>query len=186
MRGESVAVFVVAIAAGAIAGGLAGGALGDDSGPAATTTVASAPPTRPASAASRSPEAIYQSDSAGVVVITDQQSQVVQATPVSPGGKQTVEALGSGFVIDERGDIVTNDHVVQGATRIRVSFTGHASYPAEVVGTDPSSAWPYRVNHRWPCSIRSRSATVEREVGDSVYAIGTPSGPAMIAGSSAR
>jgi S1-C subfamily serine protease len=172
------AVVVVAVFAGAIAGGLAGGALGDNSGPAATTTVTSAPPTRPSSALSRSPEAIYQSDSAGVVVITDQQSQAVQATPVSPGGKQTVEALGSGFVVDARGDIVTNDHVVQGATKIRVSFTGDASYPAEVVGTDPSSDLAViRVNAPpamlHPLSFGDSSSV---EVGDSVYAIGNPFG----------
>jgi S1-C subfamily serine protease len=178
VRRETVAVFVVAVLAGAIAGGLAGGALGDDSDPAASTTIASAPPTLPASAASRSPEAIYQSDSAGVVVITDQQSQAVRATPFSPGGKQTVEALGSGFVIDERGDIVTNDHVVQGATKIRVSFTGDASYPAEVVGIDPSSdlavirvnAPPGLLN---PLAFGDSSSV---EVGDSVYAIGNPFG----------
>ena len=175
MRRETVAVVAVAIVAGAIAGGLAGGALGDDSGSAAITTVASAPP---ATAASRSPEAIYQTDSPGVVVITDQQSHAVQATPFSPGGKQTVEALGSGFVIDERGDIVTNDHVVEGATKIRVSFAGDASYPADVVGTDPSSDLAViRVNAPpallHPLAFGDASSV---DVGDPVYAIGNPFG----------
>jgi S1-C subfamily serine protease len=177
MRRETAAAFVVAIVAGAIAGSVAGGAFGDDSGPAATTTVAALPP-RSASTAPRSPEAIYQSDSTGVVVITDQQSQAVPATPFAPGGKQTVEALGSGFVLDDRGDIVTNDHVVQGAAKIRVSFTGDASYPASVVGTDPSSDLavirvnvPPRLLH--PLAFGDSSSV---EVGDSVFAIGNPFG----------
>ena len=89
-----------------------------------------------------------------------------------------MEALGSGFVIDERGDIVTNDHVVQGATKIRVSFTGNASYPAEVVGADPSSDLAViRVNAP-PAMLRplafGDSSSIE--VGDSVYAIGNPFG----------
>ena len=178
VRRESVAVFVVTVVAGAIAGSLAGGALGDDSSHVATTTVVSAAQTRPASDASRSPEAIYQNDSPGVVVITDQQLQAVQATPFSPAGKQTVEALGSGFVIDERGDIVTNDHVVQRATKIRVSFAGDASYPADVVGTDPSSDLAViRVNAPQALFhplVFGDSSSVE--VGDSVYAIGNPFG----------
>src|SRR6478735_8697701 len=110
VRRETAAAFVAAIVAGAIAGSVAGGAFGDDSRPTTTTTVAALPPGS-ASAAPRSPEAIYQSDSTGVVVITDQQSQAVPATPFVPAGKQTVEALGSGFVFDDRGDIITNEHV---------------------------------------------------------------------------
>ncbi len=167
MRPETVAVFAGALVAGAIAGGLAGGAFGDDSGPAAVRTVAP-----------RLPQAVYMSDSPGVVVITDVQSHAVQATPFSPGGKQTVEALGSGFVIDGRGDIVTNDHVVEGATKIRVSFAGDASYPAHVVGTDPSSDLAViRVNA--PPALLHPLAfgdSLSVDVGDSVYAIGNPFG----------
>jgi S1-C subfamily serine protease len=177
VRRETAAAFVAAIVAGAIAGSVAGGAFGDDSRAATTTTVAALPPGS-ASAAPRSPEAIYQSDSTGVVVITDQQSQAVPATPFVPAGKQTVEALGSGFVFDDRGDIITNDHVVQGAAKIRVSFTGDASYPAAVVGTDPSSDLavirvnvPPRLLH--PLAFGDSSSV---EVGDSVLAIGNPFG----------
>ena len=61
------------------------------------------------------------------------------ASLFSPAQKQQVTALGSGFVIDKRGDIITNDHVVQGAKDIRVGFSGGASYPGTIVGTDPST-----------------------------------------------
>ena len=128
--------------------------------------------------ASSSPEEIYRDNARGVVVITDNQAELVPPTIFMPGGKQEVRALGSGFVIDPRGDIVTNDHVVQGATHIRVSFSGSASYPAKIVGTDPSSdlavlrvAAPSSALH--PLTFGDSSAV---EVGDTVFAIGNPFG----------
>jgi hypothetical protein len=57
-----------------------------------------------------------------VVLITDEQTEIVPPSVFTPGGREKVGALGSGFVIDLRGDIVTNDHVVHGATDIRVRF----------------------------------------------------------------
>jgi serine protease Do len=52
---------------------------------------------------------------------------------------QLSEALGSGFVWNTNGDIVTNDHVVSGATKIEVTFADGNTYPATVVGEDPYS-----------------------------------------------
>jgi serine protease Do len=48
-------------------------------------------------------------------------------------------ALGSGFVWDTQGDIVTNNHVVSGADGINVTFSNGNSYPATLVGADPNS-----------------------------------------------
>ena len=42
-------------------------------------------------------------------------------------------------MIDTKGDIVTNDHVVAGASGIRVGFGSGSTYPAKVVGADPGS-----------------------------------------------
>ncbi len=47
--------------------------------------------------------------------------------------------LGSGFVWDQEGHIVTNNHVVEDATSIVVQFSDGREYPAELVGTDPDS-----------------------------------------------
>jgi 2-alkenal reductase len=55
------------------------------------------------------------------------------------GGAQLVQGSGSGFVIDTQGHIVTNNHVVQGATDIEVSFLDGTIVRAAVVGTDPDS-----------------------------------------------
>lgn len=49
----------------------------------------------------------------------------------------TQEAAGSGFVIDEQGFIVTNNHVVQDATQVQVEFVDGTTFPASIVGTDP-------------------------------------------------
>jgi serine protease Do len=51
----------------------------------------------------------------------------------------TQSALGSGFVWDEQGHIVTNNHVVDGATRITVTFADGTSVDAQLVGADPDS-----------------------------------------------
>ena len=53
--------------------------------------------------------------------------------------KQRQQALGSGFVIDKAGHIVTNYHVVQGARTVRVSFSNNESMKALIVGSDPST-----------------------------------------------
>jgi S1-C subfamily serine protease len=128
--------------------------------------------------ATLSPEAIYRAASPGVVVITDTQVQPVPATPFTPPGQEQVSALGSGFVVDRRGDILTNDHVVSGATNIRVGFGSAATYPARVVGTDPSTDLavvrvraPQALLHPLGFGDSSRI-----QVGDSVYAIGNPFG----------
>ncbi len=47
------------------------------------------------------------------------------------------QALGSGFVWDKQGDIVTNNHVVDGASSISVTFSDGTTADAKVVGTDP-------------------------------------------------
>jgi serine protease Do len=52
---------------------------------------------------------------------------------------QYSQALGSGFIWDTNGNIVTNNHVVNGATKIEVTFSDGTAVPATVVGTDPYS-----------------------------------------------
>ena len=48
-------------------------------------------------------------------------------------------ALGSGFIIDEKGVVITNNHVIQGAEDIFVTVNGEKEYAAEIVGADPLS-----------------------------------------------
>jgi putative serine protease PepD len=80
---------------------------------------------------------LYKTVTPGVVDITVTSSG---GTP-SPfgGGSGTSQAEGSGFVIDTSGNIVTNQHVVDGATAITVHFVDGTSAKATLVGSDPST-----------------------------------------------
>jgi putative serine protease PepD len=174
---------VAILLAAAVVGGIAGAAIGvllagNGSGP---TEVQVSPPAQTSSpvssGASLSPGAVYRSDAPGVVVITDTRTRVIPPTFFTPSETEKVGALGSGFVIDTKGDIVTNDHVVAGSSGIRVGFSGGGSYPATIVGTDPSSdiavvrvEAPPSALH--PLAFESNAV----QVGDSVYAIGNPFG----------
>jgi S1-C subfamily serine protease len=125
-----------------------------------------------------SPEAIYRRDAPAVVVITDTQIQESPPTLFGPSQRQQVEALGSGFVIDKQGDIVTNNHVVQGASQIRVGFSSGASYSASVVGTDPTTDIAVVRVHAPQSALRPLAFDLSSkvDVGDPVYAIGNPFG----------
>ena len=178
---RTLVIVLAAAVAGALAGGLIGVLLdGGSDDASAQTAPAIALPQSPAPAAggALSAEQIYRRDAPGVVVITDTQTQVVPPSFFTPGGKEQVGALGSGFVVDKNGDIVTNDHVVQGATKIRVGFNGGVSYPATIVGDDPSSDLavirveaPAGALH--PLLFDDAGAL---QVGQPVYAIGNPFG----------
>jgi putative serine protease PepD len=88
------------------------------------------------------------------------------------------QAEGSGFVIDTSGDIVTNQHVVAGATSIKVRFRDGTVEKATLVGTDPSTdiavikvSGDSSLLH--PLTFGSSSSL---QVGDDVAAIGSPFG----------
>jgi serine protease Do len=53
--------------------------------------------------------------------------------------QQFQSALGSGFIWDQNGDIVTNNHVISGAEKIEVTFSDGTIVPAKLVGADPDS-----------------------------------------------
>src|SRR5919204_636466 len=77
--------------------------------------------------------AIYRRANRGVVDIT------VSGASSAFGPSQSAQAEGSGFVYDSKGDIVTNQHVVDGAESITVKFWNGKTYKATVVGTDSST-----------------------------------------------
>src|SRR5581483_8168951 len=91
---------------------------------------------------------------------------------------QTQEALGSGFVIDKAGHIVTNYHVVAGAKSVQVSFSNHESLKATIVGSDPTTDLAVlRVNAGARALTPLTLGDSDRvQVGDQVVAIGNPFG----------
>ena len=105
-------------------------------------------------------------------------SKAVVEIAASGGLGSQTGAQGSGFVYDEDGHIVTNQHVVAGASRISVSFWNGAERPATVVGTDPSTDLAVlHVDARRslfePLRLASSSGV---RVGDQVLAFGSPFG----------
>jgi len=74
---------------------------------------------------------IYSSASAAVVEIN------VTQTVNTIYGKSTQQGLGSGFLIDNQGDILTNNHVVDGVTAVKVTLTNGNTIDGKVLGTDP-------------------------------------------------
>jgi S1-C subfamily serine protease len=180
---RTLVIVILAALAGGLAGAMIGVGLSGDGSNSTTTQPAAALPSEPAPApaASRTgltPEAIYRDDAPGVVVITDTQTQEIPPTFFTPSSTEKVGALGSGFVVDRRGDIVTNDHVVRGSTGIRVGFSSGASYPATIVGQDPSTdVAVVRVNTP-PAALHPLrfDDSANLRPGDPVYAIGNPFG----------
>jgi S1-C subfamily serine protease len=125
---------------------------------------------------------IYGQSAPGVVQITTTSVRTVEPDPfLSPFGfpeQQRQQALGSGFVIDKAGHIVTNYHVVEGAEAIEVSFSNRDSVKATVVGRDPSTDLAVL-----KVDVQARALTPLHlgdsdrvRVGDSVVAIGNPLG----------
>jgi S1-C subfamily serine protease len=111
-------------------------------------------------------EQIYKRDAPGVVQVT--------ATDSAQGS----ESLGSGFVIDKAGHIVTNFHVVRGATKVYVSFSGQDQLAGTVVGVDPSTdiavlTIQAHASALTPLELGNSDAV---RVGDTIYAIGNPFG----------
>ncbi len=165
------------IAAALALGGGAGAAIyaaSSGSGSGQSTVVASVP-AQPAStrATTTTLTQLYKNAAPGVVDITVASSD---SSGFGQGGQSQAE--GSGFVIDTNGDIVTNQHVVAGATSIKVRFQDGTVEKATLVGTDPSTdvavikvSGDSSLLH--PLTFGDSSSL---QVGDEVAAIGSPFG----------
>ncbi|HMJ04034.1 MAG TPA: trypsin-like peptidase domain-containing protein [Conexibacter sp.] len=168
------AAAVLGAAGGAVVVGVAG-----DAGTTATTTIETGAPqaTRIADrpAGTLSAEQVYEHANRSVAFISAQVEQ--QSDSIFGGGEQG-EATGTGFVVSEEGLIVTNAHVVEGATAIEVKVGDGAPHPATVVGRDASTDLALlRVDASGetlrPLQLADSGAV---DVGDQVYAIGNPYG----------
>ena len=86
-------------------------------------------------------------------------------------------ALGSGFIIDEKGIIVTNNHVIQGAEDIIVSVNGSTEYNAKIIGTDPyMDLAVLQIESEEKFTPVNFGDSDKARVGDWVIAIGNPFG----------
>jgi putative serine protease PepD len=164
-----IASLLAAACVGAGGGALLYSAFGSDD---STTVVrqVTVKDTQPASQAPLSVNAIYRNNYKGVVEIT--------VSTNSSSGFGSAQAEGSGWVYDQNGDIVTNQHVVDNAESIKVTFWNGKTYDAHLVGSDASTDLavikvdaPASMIH--PLELGDSSAL---QVGDGVVAIGSPFG----------
>ena len=93
-----------------------------------------------------------------------------------PGRQRVNKALGSGVVISSDGYIITNDHVISGADRIKVTLTSGETYEAKIIGRDaPSDLAVIKIDaHNLPYA--EFGDTSHLRVGDWVVAIGNALG----------
>jgi len=184
LRSRAAGPVVAAVLGGGVAlgGAAALGKLGED-----TTIIreeaapSSAAPAAFASEKRMSINEIYRSAAPAVVHI---ETTLRSQTPTDPffgnpfGTTQTQRALGSGFVIDKAGHVVTNYHVVRDAEEVQVSFSNNERIKASVVGEDPSTdtaVLKVNVKSRALKTLALGNSDSVR-VGDQVIAIGNPFG----------
>ena len=186
MNGRATFGRIGGLTAAALLGGLValgGVALSGDLGGTTTVVSTSSAPTSaaPVAAGDRfSVAEIYERAAPGVVQITST-SAVPDDQPTDqfgfPGGVPS-QALGSGFVIDKAGHIVTNYHVIEGAEQIEVSFSNQDTLRATLVGSDPSTdiaVLRVMSSSRGLTPLAFGDSGAVR-VGDPVVAIGNPFG----------
>ncbi|MGQ9831559.1 MAG: Do family serine endopeptidase [Thermochromatium sp.] len=88
-----------------------------------------------------------------------------------------LQGQGSGFLIDPEGHIVTNNHVIEGATQVRVSLNDGTSYEARVVGRDAKTDLALlKIDAGRPLPYVELGESARARVGDWVLAIGNPFG----------
>lgn len=125
--------------------------------------------------------------------VTDEQNNIEVYRAIAPGvafintttysqdlwgDVQEGKGNGSGSVIDQNGDILTNYHVIEGAQKLSVSFGGDKTYPARVIGGDPDTDLAViRIDNPPPnLTVVPFGESDTLAVGQKVLAIGNPFG----------
>jgi len=187
MNRASLRLVVPVVAAAAIGGGAGAGVYALTSGGSSAASVPTA--VVPAQAASQKTATtaltqLYKDDAPGVVDITVDSTATGGGgggfgNPFGPGGgQQQQQAEGTGFVIDTKGDILTAEHVVDGANKITVRFQDGSTAPATVVGSDKTTDTAViKVNvdasRLHPLALGDSSSVLP---GQEVVALGSPFG----------
>jgi serine protease Do len=97
--------------------------------------------------------------------------------PQGRRGRQTFQSLGSGFIIDTEGYVLTNRHVIDEADEIRVTLASGKTYDAKLVGKDArTDVALLKIEAKEPLTLVPLGDSDRSEVGDWVMAIGNPFG----------
>jgi serine protease Do len=99
--------------------------------------------------------------------------EAIQATPFGP---QNEEGIGSGVIYRKDGYIITNNHVIEGASELNVAFADGTTERAEVVGRDPDTEIAVLRVDRDDLPAAKFSESEDLVVGQLAVAIGSPSG----------
>ena len=87
------------------------------------------------------------------------------------------QGAGSGFIISKDGYIVTNNHVVEGATEVTVTLANKKEYAAKVIGRDPKTDVALvKIESKEPLTVASLGDSDQLRVGEWVVAVGNPFG----------
>jgi serine protease Do len=91
--------------------------------------------------------------------------------------EQRQQGAGSGFIISQDGYIVTNNHVVEGATEVIVTLANKKEYTAKVIGRDPKTdVAVVKIEAKEPLTVASLGDSDQLRVGEWVVAVGNPFG----------
>ncbi|WP_081838879.1 S1C family serine protease [Thermogemmatispora carboxidivorans] len=170
-RGSSFRAVVITLVLAAIFGGLlfaAGWQFGNANG------VASATLQTGSSNSTTSAKVVTTAEQAREAAIAKVQPAVVQINVTTSSG---ASGIGSGVIIDKRGYIVTNYHVVESAQQIEVVMADGTHLQAQVAGTDPADDLAViKINPPSNITVATLGDSSKLQVGQEVLAIGNPLG----------
>jgi serine protease Do len=96
--------------------------------------------------------------------------------PQDPGGREQRRGVGTGFLVDPDGLLVTNHHVVDGATSIEVTLSDGRKFPAKVMGSDPETDVALLKIEATGMPTIPLGSSAKLKVAEPVMAIGNPFG----------
>ncbi len=176
MKRNSAKIVAVAAAAALIGAGAGAGAYALFSSGDSKTVVRQVRVTQSLQAAEKSGSAL----SVGSIYRLAHKAVVeISVTSSSSPLDRPQRSQGSGFVYDAKGDVITNQHVVDGAESITVTFWNGKTYSAHLVGSDPSTDTAVVKVDDAPASALQPIQLADSssiQVGDGVVAIGSPFG----------
>jgi 2-alkenal reductase len=141
----------------------------------ASTSIPTSPPSTPLPA----PANVTDEQAVLVDLYRRVNPAVVNITGYGQQGREVIkQSQGSGFVYDQAGHIVTNDHVIRNAEQVEIAFASGSMYTAEIIGQDPHSDLAVLKVAHLPADVEPLPLGDMNQlaVGQTIVAIGNPFG----------
>jgi serine protease Do len=122
--------------------------------------------------------AVQRARAAAVNIHTEKTSPVTDPAFAAPGRHgRKINGMGTGIIIDERGYIVTNHHVVNGVDKLRVTLDSGNTYDAVVISEDPVRDLAIlKIQASVPLAVMPLGTSSDLMLGETVFAIGNAFG----------